>query len=139
LENHGYIEYDRVADQITVADTGRNAIEDPLLWTKEARRAFADHISDGDDSSISDVSEDSFDETQMEDILDSVIDISDPDVIQIDDGAELANDPSFTDFEPAPEIATNVAEEVPTTEASHMTQDSFASRRLSTGTTPAAT
>ena len=137
LENHGYLEYDRVADHIRVEDRGRQAVGDPDVWSGEARKAFADHIEDG----VADVS-DVFDDADMDQLLDSVIeeDANPEDIIQVDDGLDITPNtgfdaPPFEDDEEEDDSPTGIhtVDEIPQSEPSNMTQDTFASRRLSTG------
>lgn len=51
LESRGYLEYDRVADQIALTAEGRAALEDTESWAEAARMAFAEQLSVEDGTS----------------------------------------------------------------------------------------
>jgi len=45
LENHGYVEYDRVHDTIIATETALHALEDQNLWRDQVRSALSQHLS----------------------------------------------------------------------------------------------
>lgn len=149
LENHGYVEYDRVKDTITVTDAALHAINDDTMWRDQARGALAQHLTPSTAASPLD-----FD---VDNILSGIgdLDLEDGNTGEIDftsGGAELsfpASHSGFHDDDPAtpdeidfdaqsdntgPEIAVPTIDSQPLHVTPTMTQDPLRERRFATGT-----
>jgi eukaryotic-like serine/threonine-protein kinase len=57
LESRGYLEYDRVADQIKLTEAGRAALEETDSWSEAARQAFAEQLGEQDDGTSTELAQ----------------------------------------------------------------------------------
>ncbi len=143
LENHGYVEYDRVADVIRTSDRGRAAADDVQLWRTEAETAFAQHLvgnADADDDTMGELG------AAVDDLIDSIAfddveEIGDEDDTQ---GVAVANYIQT----PEPDAPVDQPEEPKNDDMNsndgssyqrRFSTGSHASARPASGTTPAAT
>ena len=122
LENHGYAEYDRVNDSITISASTHEALHNPDVWREDVKSSLGAHLKLDDDDGI---------DFDVDNILEGFGEISEPnpEPLELDQdentGPDLAIpnvDFSTEPFEPSTPPATNT-----------MTQDPLRERRFSTG------
>jgi serine/threonine protein kinase len=149
LENHGYVEYDRVKDTIRVTDAALHAINDDSMWRDQARGALAQHLTPSTAASPLDFDVDNI----LSGIGDLDLDDGNTGEISFPGGnAEidfLPSNYSSTDDDPVtpaeidfdapsdntgPEIATPDFDSQPPHVTPTMTQDPLRERRFATGT-----
>jgi serine/threonine protein kinase len=121
LENHGYVEYDRVADNISTTDLAVEAGIDDALWSDEASRAFSEQLEGGADIEF---------DAEVDSFLDSM-DMSSVGFEPMGDDAQTGPEIQSPDMELSAH-AQNIDLSTP---KNTMNQDSFRDRRLATGAT----
>ena len=124
LENHGYVEYDRVADNISTTDLAVEAGLDDALWTDEAASAFSEQLGGSAELEF---------DAEVDSLLDSM-DMSSVGFAPTSDDAQTGPEIQSPDMELSAH-AQNIDLSTP---KNTMNQDSFRDRRLATGANPAA-
>jgi len=124
LENHGYVEYDRVADHISTTDLAVEAGLDDALWTDEAASAFSEQLGGSAELEF---------DAEVDSLLDSM-DMSSVGFAPTSDDAQTGPEIQSPDMELSAH-AQNIDLSTP---KNTMNQDSFRDRRLATGANPAA-
>ncbi|MEZ4458823.1 MAG: serine/threonine-protein kinase [bacterium] len=122
LENHGYVEYDRVGDHISTTELAVEAGLDDSLWSAQVADAFGEQLNGSSDDGPDFGAE-----------VDSLFDNFEV------GAAEFA--PAADDAQTGPEHQTPAISpepELPTPKTKMNQQDSFRERRLATGSNPTA-
>lgn len=76
LEGQDFLVYDRIKDQLTVPEPGRQALQAPESWQHEVRQAFAEHIADGGSDEAVDDLLDEVEESFLDDIASGIEEVS---------------------------------------------------------------
>lgn len=142
LENHGYVEYDRVHDTILATDSALHAVEDHNVWRDQVKSALGQHLS-------LEESHDAID-FDVENILDGIGDIESDSQSsgfsfqgspfassEVDSEEPATFSAPLSDDATGPHLEvpdTNLqSDQPPTPSTTTMTQDPLRERRFSTG------
>lgn len=118
LENHGYVEYDRVGDQISTTDHAVEASLNDAVWSGQVAQSFAEQLGGGDFGA------------EVDGIFDD-LDVEATSFLGVPDDDQTGPEIETPELDLAPILE-------PSTPSNTMNQqDSIRERRLATGSNPA--